>query len=113
MKINYHQKKFRPAYQSDNSETSDQTIFEYFQEGSLVWAHYSGGDITKGHLIGTVNDQGHIDMRYHHINQDGELMTGVCTSTPEVMSTGKIRLYEDWQWTSGQGTKGTSVLEEV
>jgi len=25
----------------------------------------------------------------------------------------KIRLHESWQWTSGENTKGTSVLEEL
>lgn len=111
--INYNHKKFRPADHSKNSETSAATVFEYFQEGSTIWAHYAGGSIAKGHLIGTVDNQGNIDMRYHHLNTDGELMTGTCVSTPEVLPSGKIRLHEKWQWTSGDHSEGSSVIEEI
>ena len=40
-------------------------------------------------------------------------MTGICISKPEMTSTGKIRLYENWQWTSGDKSKGHSILEEI
>jgi hypothetical protein len=29
------------------------------------------------------------------------------------MENGKIRLYEEWQWTSGDQSKGSSILEEI
>jgi hypothetical protein len=29
------------------------------------------------------------------------------------MKNGKIRLHEKWQWTSGDGSKGESILEEI
>ncbi len=51
-------------------------------------------------------------MRYHQINDRGEIMTGFCKSTPEIMENGKIRLHEKWQWTSGDFSEGNSVLEE-
>jgi len=41
------------------------------------------------------------------------LMTGTCHSTPELLENGKIRLIENWQWTSGDKSKGNSVLEEL
>jgi hypothetical protein len=40
-------------------------------------------------------------------------MTGICTSTPEEIENGKIRLHESWQWTSGNQSKGNSMLEEI
>ena len=52
-------------------------------------------------------------MRYHHVNAAGELMTGVCRSTPELLPDGRVRLHERWQWTSGDGSSGESVIEEV
>ncbi|WP_240914573.1 MULTISPECIES: hypothetical protein [unclassified Polaribacter] len=52
-------------------------------------------------------------MRYHQVNLKGELMTGICYSKPEIAANGKITLYENWTWTSGDKTSGTSVLEEV
>jgi hypothetical protein len=111
--INYHNKRFRPIQNTNNGETSAETIFHYVQEGAILSAEYAGGKITKGHLIGLVDEHGVIDMRYHQVNNQGELMTGVCRSVPEVLPTGKIRLHESWQWTSGDESQGSSVIEEI
>ena len=111
--MNYNNKKFNPIQNTENGETSNETIFHYKQEGNILQSTYSGGKIKTGHLIALVDEDGNIDMRYHQINTKGELMTGICHSTPEILPNGKIRLHESWQWTSGDKSKGTSILEEV
>lgn len=111
--INYNNKKFRPVSNSENGETSEETIFHYKQEGNILTSEYSGGRIRKGLLIGLVDEHGKIEMRYSQVNDRGELMTGICTSTPEILSNGKIRLHESWQWTSGDCSQGVSVIEEI
>ena len=111
--IDYHNKKFRVISTSTNGEVSKDMVFEYRQLGRILSCEYSGGQIKSGHLIGIIDDSGVIDMRYHQIDINLEVSTGKCTSMPEVMSNGKIRLHETWEWTSGDFTKGTSVLEEV
>lgn len=110
--INYNNKTFKPKSNSKNGETSGETIFEYKQDGQIITSEYKGGQIVKGHLIGIVDKNGNIKMRYHHINIDGELMTGVCESSPEMLGDGKIRLYEKWRWTSGDCSEGESIIEE-
>ncbi|WP_158960588.1 n-acetylglutamate synthase [Myroides fluvii] len=110
--INYNNKIFRAASNTPNGETSNETVFHYKQEGNILTATYQGGKIVRGHLLGLVNERGEIDMRYHQINDKGELMTGRCQSKPEILARGKIRLHEVWEWTSGDCSKGTSMLEE-
>jgi len=112
-KAMYHNKRFKPVSNTDNGETSVETVFLYEQDGHILTSTYSGGQIVKGHLIGIVDQQGKIEMRYHQINTKGELMTGICTSRPEILANGKIRLHETWQWTSGDHSKGESILEEI
>lgn len=111
--MNYNNKKFRPVQNSENGETSEETLFHYIQKGNILTSSYKGGKVKEGHLIGLVDENGVIEMAYHQINEDGILMTGVCTSTPELTKEGKLRLIEEWQWTSGNMTKGSSILEEV
>ncbi len=111
--MNYDKKRFRPVQNTENGETSAETIFEYRQSGNILTAEYEGGQIKKGHLIGLVSDDGTIEMHYHQVNTKGELMTGICFSKPKIMENGKIRLYETWEWTSGDKSKGTSILEEL
>ena len=110
--INYNNKIFRPISNSENGETSNDTVFHYKQTGNILTAEYSGGRIIKGHLIGLVDSQGNIEMRYHQVNDNGALMTGICRSVPERLPNGKIRLHESWEWTSGDRSKGQSVIEE-
>ena len=111
--MNYDGKIFRPVSNSENGETSVETQFLYKQVGNILTSEYSGGKIKNGHLIGLVDENGNIDMCYHHVNEKDELKTGTCTSIPEILNNGKIRLHEEWQWTSGNKTKGKSIIEEV
>ena len=111
--INYHDKVFRPVQNSENGETSAETIFRYVQKGNILTSSYEGGKILSGQLIGLVDEEGVIEMRYHQVNTTNELMTGICRSIPEILPNGKIRLHETWQWTSGDLSKGNSILEEL
>ncbi|MEL4307871.1 n-acetylglutamate synthase [Joostella sp. CR20] len=111
--INYHNKSFRAVSNSENGQTSEETIFYYKQEGNILTAKYSGGAIKKGHLIGLVSEDGVIDMRYHQIDIEGNLRTGKCKSIPETLEDGSLRLHESWEWTSDDFSKGTSVIEEI
>ncbi|MFT5780461.1 MAG: hypothetical protein ACI837_003423 [Crocinitomicaceae bacterium] len=113
MNINYNNRKFRPVSNSDNGEVSSDMIFHYKQTDGILTCSYEGEKITMGHLIGLVDQNGSIEMRYHQVNKNGELMTGICHSKPEQMENGKVRLHEEWQWTSGDKSKGNSILEEI
>ena len=111
--INYDGRKFIPKMNSENGEVGEQTNFTYHQNGNLLWAEYSGGDILKGSLIGSVLCNGELDFVYHHMNQNMQIKTGKCHSVPTVQENEKIELSEQWQWTSGDYSKGESLLVEV
>ena len=110
--IDYNGKIFKPIENTDNGEISNETVFLYKQVGNILTSEYSGGKIKTGHLIGLVDKNGNIEMSYHQVNNKGEIMTGTCKSNPEILENGKIRLHENWQWTSGDESKGKSIIEE-
>ena len=112
-KINYDDKKFASVENSETGEVSGETVFHYRQNGDLVWAEYAGGAIVFGTLIAKVLENDCLEMRYQHLNKSGALMTGRCFSTPEIMPDGRIRLFEKWQWTSGDLSAGESIIEEI
>jgi len=111
--VNYHRKTFRSSRTSDNGDINAETVFIFHQDENIVSASYAGGNVISGHIIAFMDEKGVLDMRYHHINTNNELMTGICTSTPEVLENKKIILHEKWQWTSGDMSKGESVIEEI
>ena len=113
MRINYNNRTFRSVSSSERGEVDAETVFRYHQDGPVVWAEYSGGRIVRGQLVAVCGDDGALDIRYQHVNSFGELMTGICSSTPKVLHDGRLRLHEKWQWTSGDMSAGESVVEEV
>ena len=113
MKINYNGRRFRSRTNSDTGDVGPETVFHYHQDDRTVWAEYSGGDIQKGFLIAACDEDGVLDMRYQHIDVNGELKTGKCRSTPQITDDGRLRLYEKWEWTCGDRSSGESVIEEI
>ena len=112
-KINYDKRVFKSVLNSETGEVSAETRFYYHQKENLVWATYEGGAIVFGNLIAKVLDDNSLEVRYQHLNAQGELMTGKCVSTPEILANGRIRLFERWQWTNGDFSSGESVIEEI
>ncbi|WP_193559381.1 n-acetylglutamate synthase [Metabacillus litoralis] len=111
--IKYHNRTFVAIENSENGEVSTKTIFNYQQEGSILSATYSGGDIIKGFLIGLVEENGHLHFHYNHINKNNEIRGGQCQSVPEILSDGRIRLHEKWKWNDNEQSEGTSIVEEI
>lgn len=111
--INYDNRFFRVVNNSATGEVSSDTVFHYRQKDNVVWATYEGGAVKFGTLLAKVLASGELEMRCSHVNQTGEIMTGKCRSTPEILPSGRIRLHEKWQWTSGNFSTGESVIEEV
>ncbi len=113
MQFNYEGRVFRSVQNSSNGEVGDDTRFHFHQQGGIVWATYGGGKILMGTLVAKMNPDGSLDMRYQHLNEKSEFMTGECHSVPEMLEDGRYRLHEEWRWTCGDGSSGKSVVEEV
>ncbi|NJQ02379.1 hypothetical protein [Streptomyces zingiberis] len=86
------------------------TRFAYHEADGRIWAGYEGGDVVRGHLVGT-RDGDRLDFRYVQLTRDGATASGHCASTVEELPDGRLRLHERWRWESRPGS-GTSVVEE-
>lgn len=111
--INYNNRTFVSIDNTANGEVSSKTTFRYKQEGNIISATYSGGEIVKGLLLGIVNENGCLEFRYNHVNTKNEIRGGECVSTPEIMPNGRIRLFEKWKWLDAEKTEGKSIIEEI
>lgn len=113
MEINYHNRKFKAVSNSDSGEVEESTIFNYFQEGNILWGTYAGKHIQFGTITGLVHKEGLLEFSYQHVNANNEIMTGLCRSKPKKLVSGKIQLHEVWQWTCKENAKGESIIEEI
>lgn len=92
-------------------EVGGDTRFEFEQDGDRIYAHYSGGAVADGHLVGTF-DGSTWDIRYAQINDAGKTATGHSIGAVTLLDDGRVRVEDDWEWESKPGS-GSSVLEEV
>ena len=113
MPINYHNRKFAGVSNSPNGQVTGDTVFEYQQEGNILKATYRGGGIKSGYMLGKVNPDGTLYFLYHHLDENQNLRSGCCFSRPKVLEDGRIRLYENWEWTHGGAGEGESIVEEI
>lgn len=112
--VDYDGRRFRSAESSATGEVGPETVFHYRQDDDVVVsATYEGGGIRSGVLIAAADPEGNLDARYAHVNASGILMTGECRTTPERLPDGRLRLHEEWRWTSGDRSSGRSVIEEI
>jgi hypothetical protein len=113
--INYNDKRF--GMLSTTTGASSDVVFHYHQSGDVVWGTYDplneAAGLLKGVFVAKVDAKGVLDLRFSHIKSSGEIVTGVSINTPEVLPDGRIRLIEDFHFTSGDRTKGISIVEEI
>ncbi|MEU6299415.1 hypothetical protein [Streptomyces erythrochromogenes] len=101
---------FVPVADQAPGQVGRSTRFEYHEHDGLVWADYHGGDVVKGHLIGTrAGDT--VDFRYVQLRLDGTTASGRCTSLVAELPDGRVRMEETWTWESQEGS-GTSAVEQ-
>jgi len=98
---------------SRTGQVSSDTVFHYEQHGAVLTATYSGGSILQGYMLGRVNEDNSLFFLYHHLDEHQNLRSGCCYSRPEMLPDGRIRLYEDWEWTHGGSGEGSSIVEEI
>ena len=112
-KVSYDNKFFIGIVNYDDGDLTRETVFRYRQKGEVVWGSFEGGRVMHGNFIAKIIEDDKLDMVWQYLNKEGELHTGICISTPELLPDGRIRLHESWQLTSGDKKTGESVIEEL
>ncbi|MFF3017394.1 hypothetical protein [Streptomyces sp. NPDC057939] len=102
---------FAPIADQEPGQVGLRTLFEYHEADGRIWAEYAGGDVVKGHLVGTrAGDT--IDFRYVQLRTDGTTASGHCVSLITELADGRLRMEETWTWESRPGS-GTSTVEQL
>ncbi|MDH6627104.1 hypothetical protein M2271_004927 [Streptomyces sp. LBL] len=100
-----------PVADQAPGQVGTRTRFAYHEKDGEIWAEYAGGDVVRGHLVGT-REGDRLDFRYVQLKQDGTTSSGHCVSAVVALADGRVRLEESWAWESQPGS-GTSVVEQV
>ncbi len=110
--INYDGRTFRSAAAETASADGAGPVGHYHQDGDVVWAEFAGGKVVRGSLVGSCRRDGVLELAYSQLLSTGEVVAGRCTSVPDVLEDGRIRLSEHWERFGPAGSTGVSVIEE-
>lgn len=112
-RLDLDEKVFGSISNSPNGDVNGDTLFYYHQKDDYLWGHYKGGDVLAGVLIGKVLPDWRLQFDYSHFDSDGNYKAGKCQSRIILQENGLLKLEENWQWVTGDQSKGTSTLIEI
>lgn len=100
-----------PVVDQAPGQVGTRTRFSYHEKDGEIWAGYAGGDVVRGHLVGT-REGDRLDFRYVQLKRDGSTSSGHCVSRVTEFATGAYAWRRPGSWESQTGT-GTSVVEQL
>jgi hypothetical protein len=103
--------RMRVVSTGEGGEVNTETLFEFTQDGSVVSAHYAGGKVRLGYLVGTISEEG-LHFRYAQVDNTGRIDGGYSTCEIERTAEGRLQLAEHFKWDSREGS-GTNLYEEI
>ncbi|MFN3358599.1 MAG: hypothetical protein ACK418_21690 [Pseudomonas sp.] len=89
------------------------TVFHYLVEGDAISSIYQGGRIRLGTQVGRVTGADTLELLFHCLTLDGELLSGWSRGTVAVDKSGRTRLSFVWGWLSGAAGGGESAYLEL
>lgn len=92
---------------------SDETIFDYSQSDKTIIGKYSGGKIKEGFILGKQVNETKIELLYHCLTVDGELLAGESSGTLVENEEGLMEIKLDWNWLNGDKSGGKSHYIEI
>lgn len=103
---------FVPVQNAAAGTVTDQTRFEFSQNGTNFTARYHGGPITDGHILGQFHGPVKAELLYHCVTKEGELKAGQASATFSALTDGRVCIDMCWRWLNGEG-EGMSRYEEI
>jgi len=88
-------------------------VFHYQVEDGAIVGTYAGGRVGRGNLIGRATGPDTIELLYHCVTTDGELLAGWSRGSVGANADGRTTLLFEWGWLAGAQGGGESHYIEV
>ncbi|PWL40498.1 hypothetical protein DKG77_01700 [Flagellimonas aquimarina] len=92
---------------------SNETVFQYYQNGKTITGSYKGGAIVEGLIVGKQIGDNKIQLLYQCLTDQGELKAGQSTGIVLKNAENKLELKFEWNWINGTLTAGHSEYIEI
>lgn len=99
---------FRAQANTANGTIDTETEMRFTEDGEVIHATYSGGSIVSGFVLARWSGEMRMDMCYHCLTASDALQAGKAKARFDRTSDGRLAMRLDWQWLTGDRTKGES-----
>jgi hypothetical protein len=99
---------FRAVSNSKHGSINTETEMNFTSDEGIVIGSYGGGTVITGHVIGKHVGDSEIEMLYHSVNTSGAIQAGKAHGRFARDEEGRMYMYLDWQWLTGDGSSGQS-----
>ena len=99
---------FRAVSNSKNGSLNTETQMHFTSDDQIVLGNYSGGTIVAGHVLGKRLGESTLEMLYQGATTRGEIQAGKALATFVKDEEGHVRMHLDWQWLTGEQSRGQS-----
>ena len=112
--MNLKGKTFRAISNSSNGNLNTETEMRFTSDDTVVTGLYSGGTIAIGHVLAKRINELELEMLYQGATKEGVHNAGKAHATFSSDDAGRTHMRLDWQWLTGDQSKGQSewVLTE-
>lgn len=101
-------KRFLAQANTANGTINTETEMHFTEDADIIRASYAGGSIVRGDVMARWTGAMQIDMCYHCLTASDALQAGKAKAHFDRTSDGRLAMRLDWQWLTGDRTKGES-----
>jgi hypothetical protein len=99
---------FRAVSNSTNGSLNSETRMRFTSDEAIVVGSYGGGTIVAGHVLAKHVGESNLDMLYQGATTGGEIQAGRAVATFSKDEQGQLHMHLDWQWLTGEQSRGQS-----
>jgi len=99
---------FRAVANSKNGSLNTDTIMRFTADEGVIVGSYSGGTIAIGHVLAKRLTESEIEMLYQGATTEGQVQAGRADALFRPNANGRMSMYLEWQWLTGDGSSGQS-----
>jgi len=99
---------FKAVANSKNGSLNTETIMRFTSDDGVIVGSYSGGTIVVGHVLATRLTDSEIEMLYQGATTAGEVQAGKARARFRPNADGRLSMYLEWQWLTGDQSSGRS-----
>src|SRR5262245_18129384 len=99
---------FRAVTNSKNGSLNAETVMRFTSDDPVIVGSYSGGTIVTGHVLGKRLDESEIEMLYQGATTAGQVQAGKARAQFRPNADGRMSMYLEWQWLTGDRSSGQS-----